>query len=724
MMNMSRRKRGILLAMFIAFLGVLIADFVYSARFRVAIAGGAKGVLCETFRLTDNVLNGFSQTNHTFIGIENVAATVENVTEIVQVGSPTMDAILATIDATKDIQFAVADFLANLNNMNNVLGENQSAGKYTCVFCRTCCSGGSDSQVSVALTAIGSSVAQALVAVRAQVRDSLTGDGLAGIRESLESSLVTVESAKDDFEAQIKSSLFDNEPILEQVIGYINVATLVAMLLVVIPVLLLMGVLVWGTVGKLPIPPTACKPRNPCFASFSCCFTFFFALILFLLGGIFGLVAYLEASACEVVSDMDSLILRASELAELDAQVTTIMQTCLSPSGSGDVLSVVNVGSDGKTARDMLDISSAIDELFAQITAGLDGEGDVFSTNPAIVDLLDSIRDFGSLYVIDSALVSDMMAADISVFLATFQPEDVLEHLFQVALSGVPDCSDRVGIPLTGPAGELLRVSLVASGFPLNPGDITVTLPGIASFYSSLQAASVDVGTSGNVCPYDYSSLFVAGDSEPFNFFMQDKIDVVTSTFRCDTVSVSEDPDTAEAIVVTTEVFCTWTEWIAYVDALHGLLLTKAQTVDAVQASVIDAIQVDLRQIVQTEVLPLIQNLANGLDCKFIQVRWNGIYESLCWKETPGLVGSVICWLIFGWLCLIAIVMEFVVWRHLKDNWCLWMDMRVDVGEGGAHTGAHAGAHPVHPQSPSGGTATTIQISPDGHVMVVAAQPH
>ena len=739
--NLGTKKKVFLLSLFLVYVGVVIADLVYAARFRTDINAGAKSLICETFRLTDNALNGFhltttnpdgSVTDNSFIGAENVAATVHEISDLVDSDSPIISSILAVVDTTKDIQFAVSDFLAHLDNMNSILGDpsNMVVGKYKCIFCEVCCGNGASSQVGTALAAIESSVASALVEVRRSIKEKLTGDGLQGIRDSLDSASDMVDGFKTQFEEQIGKNLIDQKPMFEQAVSYVDLATLIVMCVITLPTLLLFLTVCLG-VFKSDRPSYSNpqkKPQNPCHASCGWCLSFILGFILFLIAGILGALAYMEASTCDMVSDMDSFItLGVSRLGvEEGGQMETILRTCLTPSGSGDILGSVDVG-DGKTARDMLDISGTINAQFDMISAGLDSEGGglpKFSEDPAILALLDAVRDFGALYVIPADVVgeitSDSAYTPSMNILLSETPETIAE-LTRLALAGVPSCADKVGIPLTGDAGKLLRDALTAAGFPISPSDETVDLPGISSYFAGLQSAGISIGETGSVCPSDFDDLGTSSTSHPFESYMSFKTDVLAHTFRCDTITVAEDPDTADAVVLVNPVSCSWSEWITYVGGLHANLIAKAQTIDAVQETVIDGIQTELRAIVQEDVLPVINRLADGLNCKFLQVRWNGIYESLCWKQTPGLAGTVICWLVFGWLCAIAILIEFVIWRHLKDNISIWRDA-VEYHEGGDHDDGRGDGKKGGPADSMGNSkeGTMIQISPDGHVMVVA----
>ena len=704
---MGPKTKIFVLSLTLAFIGVVIADTVFAARYREKINQGADGFLCEAFRLADNAVNGFVDTDaggntlHRFIGIENVASKVHAVDQMVQPASPTIQTLLAVLDETSPIKFAVNEFLAYLEHMNDVLSDstNVAVGPYTCVFCSTCCSAGSGgtSQLGSTIASVRDSVASALVSVRQTVADSLTGDGLAGVRDSLSSASNSVDSFKTSFEDQLGSALVDHRGLFESIVQYIGIATIVIICLMALPTLLLLLVVGVGALRH----ESKHRPRHPCFASSSWCLTFLFAFILFLIAGILGLVAYLESSVCEILADPDSLIANGYFRTGSDnGQTKDILSTCFTRAGTGDLLGTIALG-NGKTARDSLSISAMINDQFDRLQSATSGNAQ-FSENSAVVDLLDAMRDFGSLYTIMPNKLDEIRndpQNQIPGPMAASLGQSTLAALLRVSLGGVPDCTDRTAVPLAGPAGDMLKQALVAAGVTIANGQTSVDLTGAASLYTALTDAGIDIGIRGSSCPADFVSLPTPSSGHPFDAFMEMKTDVVTHTFRCDGITVAA-LDGGEAGVTAVPRTCTFTEWIAFVSDLQVTLRAKAAAIDGIQQATMDKINTDLRQTVQDTILPVIDDLVDGLDCKFLFTRLVGAYTSLCWHQAPGLIGSVVTWLIYAVLCWLCILVEFVIWRHLRDNRSIWKDMhRPDSSRDSSSEGSvqihHGGRSPV-----------------------------
>jgi hypothetical protein len=334
---------------------------------------------------------------------------------------------------------------------------------------------------------------------------------------------------------------------------------------------------------------------------------------------------------------------------------------------------------DGRTARESFDFTNRVNEEFNRISAQVnDVETVSFSANSQIVALLDAMNQFGSIFLLNEAAVervnSDPSLAP-SAALATALGPTNLAVLLREAVTGVPDCGGRMGVSLAGATGDLVR-QLIPN---LSPAANTVDLNGLVGFRDTIAGAGVDIGSHGNACPGGMLGLTPPDVSmaHPFEELVNWRTEVLTHTFRCDQLVVTADAEGKPTGTVMPQS-CNWNNWITYVDSMRATLLAKAQAVDAAQDATLTGINRDLRQVVQGTVLPAIDGLVQGMDCKFMHDRYEGVYEGLCWMHAPGMVGSVLTWLIFGGLCWLCIVVEFVIWRHLRDNMSIWRDFKQD----------------------------------------------
>ena len=636
--------------------------------------------LCEAMRLGDDLLNGYEspEGDHVFLGTEKVDEAVDNITSLIAVDSPVLQSVSTIVNDTEAIEFALDEFLLYLNHVSDLLGDaqNNQVGHYECVFCKACCSG-SDSLVDGVTASISSTVASALNNIRRQVRAALTGDGLDSIRSALNESRSTVTDIQQNVDSTVDSIFVSNAAFFDSVLKKIDLATLVIVASMALPTLLVIIVVFFGVFrsSQRSYYDPVLKPRNPCCASCSWCVTFLHAFLLFLIAGLLGVLSYALASGCELVADPHTMVHGTFSrfLGNSSSAMVTLVDTCTA--GSGDLLGTINVNSN-ETLRSMLNVTDDIDVQFARLDdLTAQSSSAMFSENKDLVDLFTAMDTFGSLFTMTRASLETLstLTPSQNLIFAVGSPE-VVENLLAQAVTGIPDCGGRNNVDL-GPSDSSVG-NKIREALNLPPETSSVSFEGLSDFAASITAAGIDIGSSGTACPSDYITLNPPDVSlaAPFDSLVTWRVEVMTNVFRCDDIQVMADPVTGTASPVINARSCTWDQWVSYVDSLRQALLTKAQVVDFVQQITISAIKDDLRDLVQTSVTPRINVLLNGFDCTFVGERYRGLYRSLCWLETPGLIGSVITWLVFGGLCWIAILIEFVIWRHLKDNLSVWRD--------------------------------------------------
>ena len=641
---MGVKTKIFLLSVFLVFFGLLIADVVVSLKHRGRIPEGAKGFICEAFKFSDFVVNGY-ESEHEFLGLENVDSIVGNLSGMVESNSSLMVSISNIVDQTLPISVSVNVFLEYLSHTSLVLGDptNNFVGQYECIFCKQL----NDSMVQDSIISISSSLASSLAQVRENVQSQLSGDGLVSIQSSLASASSVIDSFKHEVENGVSSGLIENHEMFDKILSYINTASIVIISSIGVPAIMVIITVFFGvfrsSIKSYSDPKI--RPRNPLFSSCSWCITFLFAFLFFLLAGILGLVAYASSSACEVLGDMHRFI----SILPTESNMKDILTNCLTLNGSGDILGSIPTG-NGTTAKDTLNISSLINSQFDVLT--LLSSSTQFSTIPQLVNLFDSLSNYGSLYTISpnaiNAVSTDPSFHPSPQLIAHLGSLSTFESLMQSGLEGVPDCDGRLNIS------------------------------GANGFYNTLSMFGVDIGADSTLtCPASFANLNPPNLAlaHPFEIIMDWKIQVLSHTFRCDSVFISVDPS-GTISSNRTPAYCSWAQWIQYVNDMHNQLVTYAQNVDTTQANTLNAISNDLRDIVQGTVLPQIDTLANGLDCKFMYTSFNNIYGDICYLQTPGLIYAAITWFVFGALSLICILIEFVIWRHLRDNLSIWLDFK------------------------------------------------
>jgi hypothetical protein len=689
---MGKKTKIFLLSAFLVYVGALAADIVYSLRYRTKVNDGSAMFLCEAFRLSDDLMNGYNSTDgaHIFLGVDKVDEAVDDLTGLVASDSPVLQSVSTIVDQTESIAFALDEFVLYLNHISDLLGDaqNNDIGQYECVFCKTCCSG-SDSLVDGVTASISSTVASALNTVRRQVRQALTGDGISAIRSALNESRSAVTSMQSGVDDTVESVFISNTALFESILKYVDIGTIVIIASMALPTLLVLIVVFLGVFrsSQRSYFDPALKPRNPCCASCSWCVTFLHAFLLFLIAGLLGIASYVLASGCEIIQDPHTMVHSTFSrfIGDDSRQLLNIVDTCAVQSGSGDLLSTVTVGTN-ETLRSQLNVTDEIDAKFDYLdNLTSQSANRLFSENAELISLFDAMDSFGSLFTmsraaVESLLTDPSLAPSVGLIMSAGSSASV-QSLLEQAVTGIPDCGGRSNVDLgaaDSPVGSKIREAL---NFPSSTQ--FVSFQGLNDFAGAINAATIDIGASGTVCPTDYLTLNPPDITlaSPFHMLVSWRTNVLQNTFRCDQIQVTPDPVTGMAVSLIQPRSCTWTQWLNFVSSLRADLISKAQNVDIIQQATISSIQTDLRDLVQTAIFPKMNTLLNGCNCKFVAERYQGLYRSLCWWQAPGLIGSVITWLVFGGLCWIAILIEFVIWRHWKDNISIWRDNVMERGD-------------------------------------------
>ena len=647
---MGTKSKVFLLSLFTIFIGVLIADVIVSLNHRGMIQAGAEGFICEAFRFGDSVLNGYNFTdvgNHTFIGVENVESIVANLTELTDANSSVMVSISEIVKNTQPIETAVQSFLVYLDHANAIFSDptNSVVGAYECVFCAS-------GSINDTMHAVSTSVANALVNVRSKIGETLTGQGLSDIQSSLATASSVIDSFKTQAESTVSSTLIDNRTIFDDIVKYINIASIVIVSSMGVPMLILSVSVFFGVFrsNEKSFSDPLVRPRRP----FCCgwCIHFLYAFVLFAIAGIVGLVSFGMSSLCVVLSDLPALFSDKID----DLQIRNILIDCLTLEGKGDILNAISASGNASSIADSLNISALIDEKFDSLSSA--------TGSFASIPMLQNLSDYGTLYLVSPSRILDP-SLKASQALVELIGRPAIDSLIQQGLEGVPDCDGKSG------------------------------RDGANGFYYTLSTFGIDIGVSSSsnmTCPESFASLNPPNLTlaHPFEVLMDWKIQVLTHNFRCDSVALVVDSDGSVSSSVT-PANCSWSQWLQYIHDMQDQLVAAAQAVDDSTANVLSSIENDLQDIVQRMVLPQIDTLAHGLDCKFMYASFNNIYADLCYLETPGIIYSVITWLVFGGLCWIAILIEFIIWRHLRDNLSIWLDFKR------AHSSSHKNTSRVSP---------------------------
>jgi hypothetical protein len=105
-----------------------------------------------------------------------------------------------------------------------------------------------------------------------------------------------------------------------------------------------------------------------------------------------------------------------------------------------------------------------------------------------------------------------------------------------------------------------------------------------------------------------------------------------------------------------------------------NIISERATALDLAVDTNFDAIFNQLWSVINDELLSPVQWLGSTLNCQFISVRWNALFQALCVVFAPSMITLGKSLLGLGFIGLFVLIIQIIVWRHLKDNTCLWQD--------------------------------------------------
>lgn len=676
--NMKRKMvMFIWVTTFVLLVGVLI-DVIFSIGFLQDLNNGGEAVLCQTFALTDDVLNGNNGTyvdpvtgqyvTHPFIGAK---VAQEDVTAIITALEPTSEfstGVQATLSQTTNLNATVFEFVAWLKFTQSQLGSSIKVADHTCLVCRACCdssTGGTyiDQLLNVSLP---QSYAASVLILRTAIDQYFSTTGVATLTNALTSANRTLVEFTDTFENDIANYLIENKSTIDLVLSLSKWVSIGIVAAIAIPLLVFISSVLFAIFksNRSSYTDPSIKPMEPCCSWCSWSLWFLYGFLILLIGGSLGLLGYIEGASCETMSNMDEFVnktyWRLQEESDTlqSSSIQTVIDQCAISTGSGLLLEGIVV-EDGVTASDVLLAAAAIiqamDVAFTETTVS-----NKFVDDVTFSRLIYSMKHYGNMYM--------MMADEIEDRITSTSP------VTEAGFGGVATCNAVPNFAINGTIGEWIIESMNAAGGNVAANSTSVSLPGASDYYTALTDAGISVGIPGPSCPSDFSQAS-STQNPPYGQLMLDKMEVITkSDYLCSSFSFTWDPTTNTGTPSVTPGICNYAQFGTYILDLADTLEAKAAAMDAAAVDAADVIDSNIRTPLNELVVPPLEELTYGLDCQFISSRLNAFYNSLCWAHTPGVIGLCFALFGFGLIAWLGIAAQFTVWRHLRANKDAWKD--------------------------------------------------
>ena len=682
--DLSKPMKGILGILVLLFCAGVVVDVIFASLATVTITKGHRAATCDAYTLASDSINGrnwtTNDTEYTFLGSEELSLTLADLTAALDPASRQIRDVSATINRTVTIENSVNKLLAYLDLTQAMLGDVYSlqvGPNYKCVVCQACCSG-ENGFVRKLKDIVSSSLSNELRSIRANIASSLTGPGLEDTFTSVNDTNTVIVDFSEKLDADVGHYLVDQKRNIDTGLLLLTIVTIVFIALILGPLTFLLLTFFLAVACKKRrhsgYTDLAVKPPNPCLASFGWCTAMAYAFFILMLGGALLLVGFAEASFCEMASDTDAFIDNVQFRVSSDGSqlgFTKVLQACFKTTGDGDLLGSLPVGNG--TARSSLDSVYDLNDQFLKVFSTPPQPEDSFANNQYFLDLINGMRSYGAIYMMD--------ANDIFSSLAKPEYQSLDPSVVKSGLGGNAICDKNFNVDLSAsePMGSMIRASLAAAGWSLSDSSV-VTIQSAVDYDAAVTAARGGISLTTGACPYT-----VTNPVQPYAEMYSWKNAVqAKASFPCFTITESTDLATNVASFGQEPASCAnQAEFHTYISTyLYQGLKDAADNLDKATIFTYDTINKTIQSYIQTSILPPVDKILNGTDCQFLGASWERFYDGFCHLETVGTVEIGLTFAAFGALSWIAIFVMFIVWRHLKDNLCLWNDLRKDPRNG------------------------------------------
>jgi len=419
----------------------------------------------------------------------------------------------------------------------------------------------------------------------------------------------------------------------------------------------------------------------------SWCCGWWFIILAFLVGGIFGVVSNVVSSVCLIMDDMDrQMLLDIGPAFGIDfstssgEQLLDIIDQCFVPSDPGAnpaLLDIIKLPENGTqvTMRKAIvgKVKDQIDAKFEDIDNKMNSNTAQISQNPEVVKLTTMLREnpIDMLMVVDESYGwqndNDYKALFAAQPLATAFPSSVR-------------CPDGV----------------VSADVPTVGGQ---TIGGVQSFVTALGAYGTATSVRADcanpvVCDLTKGPADVQA-CEAGNRFVRLKQQILDLTnFRCDVfvnptdgisdcdpldMVASKDPTTGKTTYTSScmgsdgkwkrkQKSCNLQEFVQYIKEFDTRINKTMTRLDTVVGETGSGISTGLKDLVNTYLLKPIGLVVDGVTCGFIAVTYRRIIDGLCYQSVVGFTRIGQSYTACGVLGMFVIILMYGLWRRTVDN--------------------------------------------------------
>ena len=384
--KLNRGVVGILALSIILFIVGVSLNLKYATKAVGSFNDGNSAMLCETFRISSESINGVSiknnGTRYLFSGSQRLAASMSSLASAMNPSSPEVVLIADTVRSTVEIDNALRQLYAYLDLVREIMAKPFSGFEQELPSLN-------DLQARIEETR-----ALQLDEIRSSVDATLRDERLHKAYESLAEAETWISSLSSTIEKSLDETLVRNAGKIAFGVKAIYIATLATLVSVLIPVIFVILIFFSGARRLKGQPATGRGSASVALCGW--CWAISYAFITLLLGGAFLIAGYFQASLCDMAHDTDSLIdritVRATSGNETLAAATQIIDSCIKTTRDGNFLDATYLGNE--TARSLLEKAYLLENEFNDLFSSAAQSIESISQNEEFRRVIEKMKTF------------------------------------------------------------------------------------------------------------------------------------------------------------------------------------------------------------------------------------------------------------------------------------------------------------------------------------------
>lgn len=682
----------------VACVGLGMAGVIISMNMRDASTSASAMLVCDAYTTLNNGLSGILSQggSNYFPGFNTTANLFKWVDANLTANSAFMTNATGTLTASANLATSVTAMSNGLTALQTTLQLNNFVGDYECVFCTAALgSDGNTGLIANTSAQISNSVAFGLNGARTQLSTMIYDANMFSAVDQLQSYILTLNSSWTNTYSQWAVTNFNVvQDYLQRERDYLMPLCMCCLFPLILGILSVVLGLCRSDSYTFSNPNM--RPASPVCASCAWCCTLIYAFFIFIIGTIMYLATYVGKSGCGLLQDpvnsAAGLSLKFGVSSDLVlSQIPVLVSHCLAAGADGDLID--NLLVNNRTIKQNIDYSLPMATSQSAMNAAVSGAMKITQSpnnnQTYFLNLISAMNGIGALMLPHNFTTAYNVTSGGQVYNAQTSQNSGQTNLWNTAVASSPSCLDTTYNLTLAPAG--LVAGLQNMGYS-NQYNGMYSIKGTQTY---MNAASGSYGYSELSGSCSNSTANVSLTHHPWDELFNSRNYLMNSAntpFTC--VSLNATTGT-----VLGSNACNLTDFDTSLRNMSTVLSSIAANVDSL-GSTYTSILNGTYASVKANITDPITTLLSDMNCGFISSGYNSIVGHLCNNKVPALAGIGLMWIVYGVVSLALVFLEFFIWRHLKDNRCLWADncssgMGATVIQMGGAAGGPAGGRIV-----------------------------